>query len=111
MYYTSPQEVHDSFEGPIAVTTTCEMCHGAAEPAARTRSFEYLGEEVHCLMLVSSCVICGHQWEDETYEVENEQFAEQARASVFSRMQASRETSGGARSEHRSTLRMQSRQS
>jgi len=86
MYYTSPQAVPHSLEGPIAVTTTCEKCHGAAEPAARMRSCEYLSQTVRCLMLVSSCVVCGHQWEDETYQVENGQFAEQARAAVLSRL-------------------------
>jgi len=86
MYYTSPQAVPHSFEGPMATTNSCEKCHGAAEPAARMRSFEYLGQAVHCLMLVSSCVVCGHQWEDETYEVDNENFAEQARASMMSRL-------------------------
>ena len=91
MVYTSPQAVPHSFEGPIALAKSCEKCHGAAEPAARTRSFDYLGQAVHCLMLVSSCVVCGHQWEDETYEVDNESFAEQARAATLSRLLSERE--------------------
>jgi len=86
MVYTSLQAVPHSFKGPIAVANSCEKCHGAAEPAARMRSFDYLGQAAHCLMLVSSCVVCGHQWEDETYEVDNENFAEQARAAMMSRL-------------------------
>jgi hypothetical protein len=91
MYYTSPQAVPHSFEGPIDIVSSCEKCHGAAEPAARMKSFEYLGQAVHCLMLVSSCVVCGHQWEDETYEVDNEKFAEQAQAAMLSRLLSERE--------------------
>ncbi len=91
MYYTSPQAVPHLFEGPIATAKSCEKCHGAAEPAARMGSFVYLGQTVRCLVLVSSCVVCGHQWEDETYEVENEQFAEQARAAVLSRLYSVRD--------------------
>lgn len=69
------------------MTRTCEKCHGAAEPAARVRAFEYLGETVRCLNLVSSCIVCGHQWEDDAYDVENAAFVEQAQAAVLSRLQ------------------------
>lgn len=35
---------------------------------------------VRCLALVASCMVCGYQWEDETYDVENAVFVEQAQA-------------------------------
>ena len=63
----------------------CNKCQGAAEPAAQMRTFEYEGQTLRCLSLVSSCIICGHRWEDEMYDAENALFAEQARAAVSSR--------------------------
>ena len=69
----------------------CERCQGAAEPAAQTRIIEYEGQTLHCLALVSSCMVCGHRWEDEKYEAENLLFAEQARAAVSSRPRSSRD--------------------
>lgn len=63
----------------------CDKCQGAAEPAAQMRTFEFEGETLRCLSLVSSCIICGYRWEDETYDAENALFAEQARAAVSSR--------------------------
>lgn len=67
---------------------TCNKCEGTAEPAAHVRTFEYLGQTVRCLALVSSCVVCGFQWEDDTYDVENAAFVEQAQAAVLDRLRA-----------------------
>lgn len=77
------------FNGPIAMPLTCEKCQGAAGPAAQMRTFDYDGQTVNCLALVASCMVCGHRWEDETYDAENALFAEQARAAVSSRLQSS----------------------
>jgi hypothetical protein len=78
--------------GRVTMPHACERCRGAAEPAARMRTFEYMGQSVRCLMLVSSCVVCGYQWEDEAYGAENELFAQQARATFLSRLQAHRDS-------------------
>lgn len=64
---------------------SCEMCQGAAVPAARTRTFEYEGQTLRCLVLVSRCMVCGHQWEDDTYDIENARFAEEARVAFASK--------------------------
>jgi hypothetical protein len=63
----------------------CEKCQGPAEPAAQMRTFEYEGQTLQCLALVSSCAVCGYRWEDETYDTENALFAEQARAAASTR--------------------------
>ncbi len=68
-----------------SVSARCEKCDGAAEPAARMISFEYLGHTVRCLRLFSSCVVCGHHWEDDAYEHENEQFMQEACSSILGR--------------------------
>jgi len=65
---------------------TCEKCQGAAVPAAETKTFEYKGQTLHCLVLVSSCMVCGHRWEDETYEAENSHHIEEARAVITNRL-------------------------
>jgi hypothetical protein len=77
-------------------SSQCEKCGGAAEPAARMKSFECLGQTVHCLQLISSCVVCGHQWEDNAYGHENERFEQQACASVLGRIENTREPLGAA---------------
>lgn len=69
---------------------SCEKCQGAAVPAARTRTFEYEGQTLRCLVLLSCCMICGHQWEDDTYDIENARFAEEARAAFASKRRAPR---------------------
>lgn len=74
-----------------AITLTCEKCQGAAEPAAQMRTFEYEGQILSCLALVSSCVICGHRWEDDAYAAQNSLFAEQAREAVLNRLQYTRD--------------------
>jgi hypothetical protein len=75
---------------------TCDKCHGSAEPAAQMRTFEFLGQTVRCLALVSSCIVCGNRCEDDAYEVENALFAAQARAAVLSRLQTSAQDYDGA---------------
>ena len=57
---------------------SCEKCHGAAAPAARMRTFEYAGQTLHCLAFASSCIVCGHQWEDERFEAVNLRHFEKA---------------------------------
>jgi hypothetical protein len=69
----------------------CEKCQGAAEPAAQLRTFEYEGQTLRCLELVSSCMLCGHRWEDKAYEIENSLFVEQACAEVSRRLQSADE--------------------
>jgi len=64
---------------------SCEKCQGAVAPTARTRTFEYEGRTLRCLVLVSCCVVCGHQWDDDTYEVENARFEEEARTATAQR--------------------------
>ena len=61
---------------------SCDKCHGAAVPAARTRTFEYEGQTLRCLFLVSCCMVCGHQWEDDTYDIENANFEDEARVAL-----------------------------
>lgn len=73
------------------MTLPCEKCQGLAVPAAQMKTFEYEGQTLRCIYLVSSCMVCGHRWEDEMYEAENLLFAEQARAAVSSRLQSSYE--------------------
>ena len=86
---------------------SCEKCQGAAVPAARTRTFEYEGQTLRCLVLVSCCMVCGHQWEDETYESENARFEEEAREAIAQRRHSSRETSLTIASEGRSAATSQ----
>jgi hypothetical protein len=69
------------------MASSCEKCQGEAVPAARTRTFEYEGQTLRCLALVSCCMVCGHQWEDDTYNVENARFEEEARVAVVIRRQ------------------------
>ncbi len=69
----------------------CAKCQGAAEPAAQLRTFEYEGQTLRCLELVSSCTLCGHRWEDEAYEIENSLFVEQACAEILRRLQSADE--------------------
>ena len=57
---------------------SCEKCHGAAAPAASMRTFEYAGLTLHCLAFASSCVVCGHQWEDKKYEAVNLRYLKKA---------------------------------
>ena len=64
---------------------TCTKCHGAAVPAAQMRTFEHGGQSLSCLVFVSSCIVCGHRWEDETYEAANLDNIEQACAGLASR--------------------------
>jgi len=73
------------------MTLPCEYCQSAAEPAAQMTTFEYEGQVLHCLVFVSSCMICGHRWEDNGYEAVNAQHVEQARAVSTIRQQRSRE--------------------
>ena len=85
-------------EGLTRMASLCEKCQGAAEPAAQLRTFECEGETLRCLELVSSCMLCGHRWEDEAYEIENSQFVEQARAEVLRRLQSAVEPQSNCRS-------------
>ncbi len=57
---------------------SCEMCHGLAVPAAQTKTFKFKGQTLHCLEFISSCMICGHRWEDIAYVLENSHHVEQA---------------------------------
>ena len=57
---------------------SCEKCHGAGAPAASMRTFEYAGRTSHCLALASSCVVCGHRWDDKKYEAVNRRYFEKA---------------------------------
>jgi hypothetical protein len=67
------------------MSLTCEKCQGVAVPAAQMKTFEYKGQTLNYLALVSSCMVCGHRWEDETYEAENSHHVEEARAVVTNR--------------------------
>ena len=84
-------EVRKSLGGLTAMAQTCEKCQGAAAPAAQMRRFEYEGQTLHCLSLVSVCLVCGHCWEDDTYESENLLFEEQAREAASRRRRYSHE--------------------
>ena len=81
-----PSQAKQPFNVPTAMPLTCEKCQGAAGPAAQMRTFEYDGQTVRCLALVASCMVCGHRWEDETYEAENALLAEQALTAVLGRL-------------------------
>ncbi len=72
----------------VHAARSCEDCGGPTTPAAQTTTFLYFEQSVRCLKLVSSCVHCGHWWDDDRFDVENELFEEQARQSVLSRLRA-----------------------
>ena len=72
-------------EGMTLMTLQCEKCGGAAEPAAQLKTFEYEGQSLRCLMFVSSCVVCGHHWKDETYAAANLHHVERACAIAAAR--------------------------
>ena len=61
---------------------SCVKCQGLAVPAAQMRTFEYRGQTLRCLELISSCMVCGHRWEDEIYAAENWHHVEKARAAL-----------------------------
>jgi hypothetical protein len=67
------------------MTLLCEKCGGTAEPAAQLKTFEYEGQTLRCLMFVSSCVVCGHHWKDETYAAANLHHVERACAIAAAR--------------------------
>jgi putative methionine-R-sulfoxide reductase with GAF domain len=56
----------------------CTKCRGLAAPAAQMKTFEFKGQTLHCIELISSCTVCGHSWTDETYDTENSHNVEQA---------------------------------
>ena len=61
-------------------------------PAAQMRTFEYEGQTLHCLVFVSSCIVCGHRWKDEIHEAVNSHQVEMARAGANSRQQPAHDT-------------------
>ena len=82
------------------MASQCEKCQGTAVPAAQMRTFEYEGNTLRCLFLVSSCMTCGHRWQDDMYETVNWQHAERAREVATHGQETSygmyaRDTSGG----------------
>ena len=87
----------------------CDKCQGAAEPAAQMRTFAYEGQTLRCISLVSSCIICGYRWEDEAYDAENELFAEQARATISSRLQSPHDAHSCDAARNQSAMAAQSR--
>ena len=80
-----PRYVGTFREGLTLMTLLCEKCGGAAEPAAQLKTFEYEGQSLRCLMFVSSCVVCGHHWKDETYAAANLHHVERACAIAAAR--------------------------
>jgi len=56
----------------------CEKCLGAAVPAAQMKTFEHEGRTLHCLAFVSSCIVCGHRWQDPRYTELNSHHVERA---------------------------------
>jgi len=69
-------------ERPVEMALLCVKCQGAAVPAAQMRTFEYKGKTLHCIEMLSSCMVCGHQWADDKYEAENSDHVDQARAAL-----------------------------
>ena len=61
-------------------------------PAAQLKTFESEGQILRCLVFVSSCMVCGHRWDDESYEEVNLQYELQARANVANRQRTSLDT-------------------
>ena len=59
---------------------TCVKCGGTAEPAARTGCVKFGEQRFRFLVLVSTCGVCGHCWDEEEYGAENQRREEQARA-------------------------------
>jgi hypothetical protein len=43
------------------------------------RTIECESQTLHCLVLVSSCMVCGYRWEDDSYDAVNSRSVEQAR--------------------------------
>lgn len=70
------------------MTAPCDCCQSAAEPAAQMKSFEHEGETLHCLVFVSSCMVCGRRWDDERYAAANADQVEQTRAAMLRRIGA-----------------------
>jgi hypothetical protein len=73
-----PNVLRKPNENQLFMTIMCSKCRGVAAPAAQMKTFEFNGQILHCLELVSSCMVCGHHWADETYDVENSHNVEQA---------------------------------
>ena len=61
-------------------------------PAAQMKAFEYEGQTLHCLIFVSSCIVCGHRWKDEIHESMNSHHVEEARAVANRRQQTAHDT-------------------
>ena len=60
----------------------CVKCQGVAVHTAQMRTFEYKGKTLRCIEMLSSCMVCGHQWEDDAYEAENSRHVEVACAAL-----------------------------
>jgi hypothetical protein len=69
----------------------CEKCLGAAVPAAQMKTFEHEGCTLHCLAFVSSCIVCGHRWQDQRYTELNSHHVERACTVATSRSQNAHE--------------------
>ena len=53
------------------MNSLCEKCQGEGVPAAQMKTFECEGHTLHCLVFVSSCIVCAHRWKDDRYEAVN----------------------------------------
>jgi hypothetical protein len=71
----------------MVMASQCEKCQGEAAPAAQMRTFEFEGQILHCLVFVSSCVICGRRWKVEMHEALNSHHVEEACAVANRRQQ------------------------
>jgi len=56
----------------------CVKCQGPAVYAARTKTFSYRGETLHCIERISSCMSCGYRCEDDMHAAENARNVERA---------------------------------
>ncbi len=72
----------------MSVVATCEKCQGIGARAAESRTFVCEGHNLRCLAFVSSCVVCGHRWEDQAYQDENFQQVRQTCKAAACRLAA-----------------------
>lgn len=84
---TASDDNHGIIESEAEVPLTCEKCQGVGIRAATTKSFEYEGQSLRCLAFVSSCMVCGHHWDDDIHAADNFRQVEQARQVASDRHQ------------------------
>jgi hypothetical protein len=71
--------MRESAGDQMADARICTKCQGQGIRAARLKNFVAEGQDLRCISFVSSCMTCGHCWEDEVHEAQNSHEQERAR--------------------------------